>query len=91
MYTLKSKATRELIGLVSVYHGYPAAESAYIVFMYIDRARQGQGYGQETAEQLCTELAMLGFKEVNGISGIYGDKTIAEDSYANIELIKSLL
>ncbi|GGG05466.1 hypothetical protein GCM10010912_57700 [Paenibacillus albidus] len=27
----------------------------------------------------------------NGISGIYGDKTIAEDSYANIELIKSLL
>ncbi|MDK8182361.1 GNAT family N-acetyltransferase [Paenibacillus sp. UMB4589-SE434] len=110
IFTIKSKESKELIGMISLYHGYPTIESVYIVFIYIDQKLQSRGYGGETEAQLCKELIKLGYKYVraniaiknwpavrfwtkagfNGISGIFGDKIHSDNTFANIELIKTL-
>lgn len=64
IYTIKSTEINELLGFISLYHGYPTYDSAYISFMYIDKNKQGNGYGQEAEAQLSKELFKLGFKYI---------------------------
>ncbi|WP_284638275.1 GNAT family N-acetyltransferase [Paenibacillus silviterrae] len=110
LFTVRHMDSNELIGILSVYHGYPQIDSAYIAFLYICNERQGKGFGKEAENQLCTEVKNLGYKEVranvavknwpairfwtkagyNGISGIYGDKVHTENTFANLELFKTL-
>jgi diamine N-acetyltransferase len=56
--------SNELIGFLSIYHGYPQVDSAYVVFLYICTAQQGQGFGKEAETKLSNELKKLGYKEV---------------------------
>ncbi|MBB3153994.1 ribosomal protein S18 acetylase RimI-like enzyme [Paenibacillus endophyticus] len=110
IFTIRQEDREEIIGILSVYHGYPTFDSVYITFLYIGTELQGKGFGKETEAQLCKEIIKLGFEHIrvniaiknwqairfwtvagfNGISGIYGDKVHSEDTFANIELMKSL-
>lgn len=110
IFTLRHVESSELIGILSLYHGYPKIDSTYIVGLYICPDLQGQGFGNEAENQLCSELKALGYNAVranvavknwpairfwtkagfNGISGIYGDKLHTENTFANLELIKTL-
>jgi ribosomal protein S18 acetylase RimI-like enzyme len=56
--------SRELIGFLSVYHGYPKDEIIYISFMCIGKQHQKQGYGQEIINQSIAELSLLQYKEI---------------------------
>ncbi|WP_169091263.1 GNAT family N-acetyltransferase [Paenibacillus sp. PL91] len=110
LFAVRLMDSNELIGILSVYHGYPKINSAYIVFLYICKDKQGQGFGKESEIQLSDELKKLGYKEIranvavknwpairfwinagfNGVSGIYGDKVHAANTFANLELFKIL-
>lgn len=110
MFTIRQEKREEIIGILSVYHGYPNADSFYIVFLFIGTQLQGKGFGKETEAQLCKEIIKLGFEHIrvniaiknwqairfwtiagfNGINGIYGDKMHSDNTFANIELMKSL-
>ncbi|WP_246096550.1 GNAT family N-acetyltransferase [Paenibacillus sinopodophylli] len=64
IFTIKDREHKRLIGIISVYHGYPTLDSAYIVFLYIHTDSQGQGFGMETEAQLGVELSRLGYKDI---------------------------
>ncbi|WP_248062442.1 GNAT family N-acetyltransferase [Paenibacillus silvae] len=52
------------IGLLSVYHGYPAENVLYLEFLYIQSGVQKQGYGQEMMSALSRQLTVLGYHEI---------------------------
>jgi ribosomal protein S18 acetylase RimI-like enzyme len=64
LFTIRRIDSNELIGILSIYHGYPQIDSAYIVFLYICTEQQGQGFGKEVENQLCLEIKKLGYKEI---------------------------
>lgn len=64
IFTIRHKENKEIIGILSLYHGYSTIDSTYIVFMYIDTELQGQGFGKEAEAQLCKELIHAGYKYV---------------------------
>jgi ribosomal protein S18 acetylase RimI-like enzyme len=64
LYTVRHKHSNEVLGILSIYHGYPNINSAYIVLLYISTEQQGQGFGKEAENQLCTEIKKLGYQEV---------------------------
>ncbi|MBD3921665.1 GNAT family N-acetyltransferase [Paenibacillus sp. PR3] len=64
LFTVRRNSRNEIIGILSVYHGYPRSDSAYLVFLYISREQQGLGFGQEAVSQLCIELKKRGYKEI---------------------------
>lgn len=64
IFTIKHREYKGLIGILSLYHGYPTLDSTYIVFLYINADLQGHGIGIETEAQLCIELNRLGYKHI---------------------------
>jgi ribosomal protein S18 acetylase RimI-like enzyme len=58
------KSATELVGILSIYHGYPKDEIAYLSFMCIGNNFKKQGYGQEIIHHLSSELTNLSFKEI---------------------------
>jgi ribosomal protein S18 acetylase RimI-like enzyme len=64
LFTVRRMNHNELIGILSVYHGYPKSDSAYLVFLYISKEQQGLGFGQEAESQLCIELKKRGYTEI---------------------------
>jgi diamine N-acetyltransferase len=66
LFTVRHMDSEELLGTMSVYHGYPKVDSAYISFLYICTELQGQGLGQEAERQLSGELKKLGYTEIRG-------------------------
>ncbi|OAB28378.1 hypothetical protein PMSD_22925 [Paenibacillus macquariensis subsp. defensor] len=63
--TIKSKTeSNDLIGLISIYCGYPKENIAYISFLCIGNLYKGLGYGQEIINQLTDELRKLEYKEI---------------------------
>jgi ribosomal protein S18 acetylase RimI-like enzyme len=62
--TVRMKSTEEIIGFVSVYHGYPEGDSLYLAMMCISGDFQNQGYGQEVMKHFLLEASLLGYSEV---------------------------
>ncbi|WP_314589819.1 GNAT family N-acetyltransferase [Paenibacillus terrigena] len=54
----------DLIGLLSIYCGYPTENIAYISFLCIGNQFKSLGYGQEVINQLIEELRKLEYKEI---------------------------
>ena len=76
IFTIRPKENKEIIGILSLYHGYPTLDSIYIVFMYIDADLQGKGFGKETEVQMCKEFNNLGFKYIRANVAIKNWKAI---------------
>ncbi|MDN4618190.1 GNAT family N-acetyltransferase [Paenibacillus sp. PsM32] len=62
--TIRNNKDQRIIGILSVYHGYPAIESIHLEFLYIDRSIQKQGFGQEFINQFIELTTELGYKEI---------------------------
>ncbi|MUT67539.1 GNAT family N-acetyltransferase [Paenibacillus sp. NEAU-GSW1] len=110
MQAIRHEARNEIIGFISMYHGYPNEGSIYISYMGFGAASQKKGCGQELTRQLVVEARRLGYSELrvnvslknwpalrfwtqagfNQISGIFGDKVISDDHFADIELVNEL-
>ncbi|MCD1260016.1 GNAT family N-acetyltransferase [Paenibacillus athensensis] len=58
------KRGKELVGFISLYHGYPHADTAYLSFLCMGNHFKGRGYGREVVQQLVSELQALHFKEI---------------------------
>lgn len=56
--------SNDLIGLISIYFGYPNENIAYISFLCIGNLYKSLGYGQEIINQLTDELRKLEYKEI---------------------------
>ena len=104
------KETSEMIGYITMYHGYPDNKSLWVTFFYVNKKKQGQGYGHEVINRLTVEAEKVGFQSVlltvalknweairfwtkagfDKITGVHGDRTYGDDSYANLTLEKSL-
>lgn len=61
---MRMKSTEEIIGFVSLYHGYPEDDSLYLAMMCISGDFQNQGYGQEVMKHFLLEVDLLGYSEV---------------------------
>ncbi|GGG76845.1 GNAT family N-acetyltransferase [Paenibacillus radicis (ex Gao et al. 2016)] len=108
--TIRNESMNEIIGFLSLYHGYPRDSSIYLAFMGIAGDHQKQGYGKQVVKQLLIEARRLGYSEVrvnvslknwpalrfwthsgfNHISGIFGDKKISDEHFADVELVNEL-
>ena len=104
------KETSEMIGYITMYHGYPDSDSLWITFFYVNKKKQGQGYGREVINELTIEAEKADFQRIllivalknweairfwtkagfDKITGVHGDRTYGEGSYANLTLEKSL-
>jgi len=62
--TIRNQEDQKIIGILSVYHGYPSTDSVYLEFLYIDKDIQKQGFGQEVINQFIEVTAALGYKEI---------------------------
>ncbi|MBB3072880.1 ribosomal protein S18 acetylase RimI-like enzyme [Paenibacillus baekrokdamisoli] len=63
--TIKTnEESNNLIGMLSIYHGYPRSDITYIAFMCVGNKYKKQGYGQEIINQLIIELTRLEYKEI---------------------------
>ncbi|NUU77633.1 GNAT family N-acetyltransferase [Paenibacillus xylanilyticus] len=62
--SIRTAKDHRKIGLLSLYHGYPSADSVYLEFIYIQSEIQKQGYGQEMIHALTHNLSELGYKEI---------------------------
>ena len=62
--TIRNKKDQKIIGILSVYHGYPSTDSVYLEFLYIDKDIQKQGFGQEVINQFIEVTTSLGYKEI---------------------------
>ncbi|QDH20369.1 GNAT family N-acetyltransferase [Saccharibacillus brassicae] len=62
--TIRNKEDQKIIGILSVYHGYPSTDSVYLEFLYIDKNIQKQGFGQEVIHQFAEVTTALGYKEI---------------------------
>jgi Acetyltransferases len=62
--TVRLKTTGEIVGFISVYHGYPQSDSLYLAMMCISGDFQNQGYGQEVMKHFLLEIGLLGYSEI---------------------------
>ncbi|TXK80684.1 GNAT family N-acetyltransferase [Paenibacillus sp. N3.4] len=63
--TIKTNGdSNNLIGMLSIYHGYPRSDITYIAFMCVGNKYKKQGYGQEIINQIIIGLTRLGYKEI---------------------------
>ncbi|MCQ4088419.1 GNAT family N-acetyltransferase [Saccharibacillus sp. JS10] len=62
--TIRTKEDAKIIGILSIYHGYPSTDSMYFEFLYIDKRIQKKGFGQEVIHQFVEETRSLGYKEI---------------------------
>lgn len=56
-----TKETSEMIGFVTMYHGYPDDKTIWVTFFYVNSNQQRYGFGQEVIQQFATEAAKAGF------------------------------
>lgn len=62
--SIRTLEENQMIGMLSVYHGYPAEHVLYLEFLYIQNGVQKRGYGQEMISALTQQLATLGYDEI---------------------------
>ncbi|WP_434749861.1 GNAT family N-acetyltransferase [Paenibacillus amylolyticus] len=62
--SIRTLEANQTIGMLSVYHGYPAEHVLYLEFLYIQNVVQKQGYGQEMMSALTNQLTILGYDEI---------------------------
>lgn len=107
---LLSAETDQLIGLLSLYAGYPRPEVGYIGEYFLLKNSQNQGFGQEGYRALESGLRQTRLRSVrvgvglrnwnalrfwirqgfSHITGMSGDRLFAPDTFAHLELSKSL-
>lgn len=106
-----TKETSEMVGFITLYHGYPDEKTIWVTFFYVNSSQQKNGFGQEVIQQFATEVAKSGFQKLmltvalknwgairfwskagfDKITGVYGDKTYAINTFAHLGLEKSLV
>lgn len=62
--TIRNQEDQQIIGILSVYHGFPSTDAVYLEFLYIDKNIQKQGFGQEVVNRFIEATAALGYKEI---------------------------
>jgi ribosomal protein S18 acetylase RimI-like enzyme len=60
MQSIRVKGTGELIGLLTMYHGFPADDVFWVHTLALALRFQGQGYGPELIRGLCGTVTQLG-------------------------------
>ncbi|QWC21169.1 GNAT family N-acetyltransferase [Bacillus haikouensis] len=61
---IRLKGNEHLVGLLTTYHGYPATESFYINYLYIEKEFHRKGLGQEVVSELLSIVEQAGYREV---------------------------
>lgn len=61
LQSLRFSDTGQMIGFLAMYHGFPTANIAWIVYLAIQPDFQGMGYGQELVSGLSEKEKTLGF------------------------------
>ncbi|OWR27269.1 GNAT family N-acetyltransferase [Saccharibacillus sp. O23] len=62
--TIRNQEDQQIIGILSVYHGFPSTDAVYLEFLYIDKTIQKQGFGQEVVNRFAEVTAALGYTEI---------------------------
>ena len=61
LQSLRLSNTGQMIGFLTIYHGYPTANIVWINYLFIHPDFQGKGYGQELVGGLSDKVKSLGF------------------------------
>jgi diamine N-acetyltransferase len=64
LQSIRLRDTGQMIGFVSMYHGYPTANIVGITYLFIHPDFQGKGHGQELVCGLCDQLMELEFTAI---------------------------
>lgn len=59
-----SKATSEMVGYISLYHGYPDDETIWVTFFCLHASQQKKGFGHEVIQQFAAEATKAGFQRL---------------------------
>lgn len=60
-----SKETSEMLGYITMYHGYPNDGTVWITFFYVNKNQQGQGYGHEVMRKFAEEAEKAGYQRLS--------------------------
>jgi ribosomal protein S18 acetylase RimI-like enzyme len=60
LQSIRLRDTRQLIGFLEAYHGFPTPDTFWILYLAIHPRAQGQGYGQELVRALSQVLKRTG-------------------------------
>jgi GNAT superfamily N-acetyltransferase len=69
-FLITETAKKEVIGIVSIYCGYPKQDALYLGDLFFRPAWQGQGYGAEVVAGLEQAAARAGFREIRLAVGL---------------------
>ncbi len=70
LQSIRLKESKELIGYIALYHGFPVKESLWIAVFSIAKKYQGKKFGQELITELAKEAKTLDFRSLGGCVGI---------------------
>ncbi len=64
MQSFRLGDTRQMIGFLAMYHGFPTENIAWITYLFIHPDFQGKGYGQELVCGLSDKVKSLGYTAI---------------------------
>ena len=70
LYLIRDIESRDTIGFLTVYFGYPTPETIYIGSMYMRPVWQGRGFGRVVAAELEKRVLAAGFHEGRVVVGL---------------------
>jgi ribosomal protein S18 acetylase RimI-like enzyme len=69
-FLIRNKSDEELLGLLSVYRGYPTTETLYIGHIFMRPRWQRRGIGREVTEELERRAERAGYREIRVAVGL---------------------
>lgn len=69
-FLIRSRSDDELMGLLSVYRGYPTTESLYIGHIFVRPRWQRRGIGREVIGELEQRAGRAGYQEIRAAVGL---------------------
>lgn len=63
LYLIRDLESRDTIGFLAVYFGYPAPDTMYIGSLYLRPVFQGRGFGHQIVRHLEAQAKQIGFRE----------------------------
>ncbi|MFZ3078444.1 MAG: GNAT family N-acetyltransferase [Bellilinea sp.] len=70
LYLIRDIESRDTIGFLNVYFGYPTPETIYISSLYMRPAWQGRGFGQVIVAELARLVLQAGFHDARVVVGL---------------------
>ncbi|MCB1769229.1 MAG: GNAT family N-acetyltransferase [Candidatus Competibacteraceae bacterium] len=69
-FLIRNKSDEELLGLLSVYRGYPTTETLYIGHIFMRPRWQRRGIGREVTGELERRAERAGYREIRVVVGL---------------------